>query len=215
MTSVTLPGTRALVDRARERGAVPRVHPNGFIQLDLADDGTRVAPARLHVWPDRTDIPRQSVVTTIHDHKFNMRSSVVKGRLVQLRYPVSVAPSHSRSGFMPGWRFTHEVHVATEHPDPERAKNRETILGPTGVFVHVGIPSTEIVEAGRSYAQPRYTFHDTAWHGLTATIMEKGKEDSSYNPRVLVPIGHEPDNSFVRAHVDLDLCWNYIERAVA
>ena len=43
----------SFTDQLRALGRKPRVHPNGFIQLDLNDAGTR----RLHVWRD--GIPRQ------------------------------------------------------------------------------------------------------------------------------------------------------------
>ena len=52
---------QALV-RAR-RVATPRVHPNGFIQLDLNAEGT----LRLHVWPDGP-FPKQRSDSTIHEH---------------------------------------------------------------------------------------------------------------------------------------------------
>ena len=44
-------------------GSEPRLHGNGFIQLDLGDD------QRLHIWsPDLP--PAQRVSTQIHDHQF-------------------------------------------------------------------------------------------------------------------------------------------------
>jgi hypothetical protein len=47
-------------DELRDSDNYPRVHGNGFIQLDLPDG------KRLHVWDE--DIPRQKVNTSMHDH---------------------------------------------------------------------------------------------------------------------------------------------------
>src|SRR5512146_542220 len=52
----------------------PRVHGNGFIQLDITPT------VRLHLWGDAR-IPRQRVATTIHDHAFGFTSRVVLGSL--------------------------------------------------------------------------------------------------------------------------------------
>ena len=70
----------SFTDQLRALGRKPRVHPNGFIQLDLNDAGTR----RLHVWRD--DIPRQEQASPIHDHIFDMMSTIIKGRLVNVDY---------------------------------------------------------------------------------------------------------------------------------
>jgi hypothetical protein len=53
----------------KERGVRPRVHGNGFIQVDLTAD------TRLHVWGDKR-IPRQNVYTPIHDHVFGFESTI-------------------------------------------------------------------------------------------------------------------------------------------
>ena len=73
---------RELVSRIRVDYNKPRVHPNGFIQLDLNQD----ASMRLHVWPDESEghVPCQETKTTIHDHKFDMQSMIVYGSLKQL-----------------------------------------------------------------------------------------------------------------------------------
>jgi hypothetical protein len=192
--------------QARKAGEKPRVHPNGFIQLDLVLDGSRIAQTRLHVWPDRDDIPTQSVATTIHDHRFDLRSTVLTGTLLQRRYDVSLTETP-----------THEIYIA-QYPEDRK----ESVLGPSGVRVAVEDPGKragvlygiEVFTEGFSYTQPMYTFHDTQWSGLTATLMEKVAEDKAHEPRVLVPLGHEPDNTFVRAVVDEELLWDYIERAL-
>lgn len=194
--------TALAVGQAKLAGALPRVHPNGFIQVDLSWDGTRVAKARLHVWPDGEDIPKQNVSTTIHDHRFDMVSHVLTGTLIQQTHRVLAVPGEHDL-------FTHEVHVA-RYPSP-----KESVLAPTSVRVQVLPGGTHYIHAGYDYYQNRYTFHDTGWVGLTATLMIKGGEDLEHEPRVLVPLGQAPDNDFVRADCSEDLLWDYIERALS
>lgn len=192
--------THTTVARVREDGGKPRVHPNGFIQLDLEiTHGTWIAETRLHVWPDGDDIPKQTTATTIHDHRFDMHSTVLTGRLWQMRYSVQLDERP----------FSHEIYVA-QYPEPRK----ESVLMPSGVCVKVTPTRAECIGEEISYTQPRYTFHDTGWVGLTATLMTKTNEDVLHEPRVLVPMGQEPDNSFIRANVEEDLLWDYIERAL-
>src|SRR3546814_6146607 len=65
----------------RERGGRPRVHGNGFIQLDLTERG------RLHIW-GAPRIPRQKTATPIHDHVFGFESTVAVGRPVNLVFRI-------------------------------------------------------------------------------------------------------------------------------
>lgn len=178
----------------------PRIHPNGFIQLDLAND------TRLHVWPDGA-IPRQGTVNTIHDHKFDMTSTVLCGELIQLRYH-ALPEGHE---FMALTSPTHEVYQA----EGTGSQTRNSILQPTGNRVEPSLTSKVTLKAGESYTQPRYTLHDTQWNGLTATLMHKSNTDTDYNPRVLCPIGAPPDNDYDRWKADEDLMWDYIHRAMA
>lgn len=197
--------TAIAVEYARLAGVKPRVHPNGFIQLDLKGDGTRIAKTRLHVWPDGDDIPKQKVSTTIHDHRFDMHSTILTGLLTQRTYRVRMVPDRTPRGVF----FTHEIHMA-QYPTPH-----ESILAPTGIKVEVFRDERKAFSEGDEYTQRRYSFHDTDWMGLTATLMSKVGEDLDHEPRVLVPLGQEPDNSFVRAECDEGLLWDYIERALS
>src|SRR5882672_5609107 len=68
-------------EELRQQPRRPRLHPNGFIQLDLTEDLSK----RLHVWPDE---PLQAQLTRhpIHDHSFDMKSEILAGCLANLIY---------------------------------------------------------------------------------------------------------------------------------
>jgi hypothetical protein len=144
---------------------VPRVHGNGFIQLDLLEPDTR-----LHVW-DR-DVPKQT-------HQ-NDRVA---------RYEV----------------FTTETREGTE----------DTKLVTTHCFIDLGEDYRFLARPGSMYTFPPGVFHDSKGHGTTATIMEKTGYLADYSPRVLLPIGAQPDNEFDRDKVaDPEQLWTIIDRAL-
>src|SRR3546814_5268128 len=109
----------------RERGGRPRVHGNGFIQLDLTERG------RLHIWGDPR-IPRQKTATPIHDHVFGFESTVVVGRLVNLVFSIVYCES---GGF--------EVYA------PSIREGEDTVLGPTGHRVIPYVAYAESLVAGK------------------------------------------------------------------
>lgn len=69
----------------------PYVHGNGFIQLNTPRGN------RYHFW-GHPGIPRQSVSTPIHDHVWGFRSTVLCGRLVNIRYVLRSASEHIIDG---------------------------------------------------------------------------------------------------------------------
>lgn len=226
---MTLP---PLVADARSAGVRPRVHPNGFLQLDL-DSVLRPCAAcattgwksmggvggdspiqcsnchgigqaltggdtRLHIW--HPDLPKQKTYTGTHDHIFDMESIVKRGRLWQVRK--SYALEHHTAP-------TDEIYMA-------RYRGIETQLEPTGVLVvHDDAYDTDtLVREGESYNQPAFTFHETVPDTMiVVTVMRKSFAYEG-NPRVMVPIDREPDNSFVREEADEEFLWKIIEDSV-
>lgn len=173
----------------RELEAQPRVHGNGFIQLDLSD-GTR-----LHVWDYA--IPRQKVDTQKHDHAFGFESKVICGTLINVAYDIH----ESKTGF-------YMIHT------PQRQEGTEdTKLMPTGERVNVGYWHEHLIPTGKSYSCEPQTFHETYHRGLTATIIKKTQR-LDIEPRILVPFGKEPDNEFDRDSFDPDTLWPFVERAL-
>lgn len=188
-------------------GGNPRIHPNGFIQLDLepvADTwhdshqvGHSGAARRLHIWnPPGVKLPRQDTVHEIHDHVFDMRSTVVRGELWQRRYEFCVG----------GLKVaTHHLYRAVYGA---KSDSRLEALDVYGIVRPV---ERYAVEEGMSYTQPASTFHDTETPvGCVVTVMEK-TDIVATQAHVLIPKDVEPDNEFDRASAaSSELLWEAI-----
>jgi hypothetical protein len=169
----------------------PRVHPNGFIQLDLPDRH------RLHVWP-KQPIRAQKTRHTIHDHAFDMTSRVLRGSLVNLVYREMLGDS-----------FT--VYKASH------GMGEETTLVTSGRKCGLWPEMSKSVAVGTSeeYSMEREVLHDSLPVGLTVTIMKKTMDYPRLTPRIMVPKGVEPDNEFQRErYLQADL-WAIIDEALA
>ena len=189
----------AEVEGSRSAGRQPRVHGNGFVQLDLNEAGTR----RLHVWHER--VPRQAVATPVHDHVFDLRSVVLCGQLVH-----EILSCHAS----PDGEGTHVAYRAIRQGGTEN-----TVLVPEGGFPHrvtLEVEQKLILGAGSVYTFPAGELHQTGHIGLTATVMDKVNAPEDYgSPRVLVPVGSEPDNEFHRDAHDADELWALIQLALS
>lgn len=176
--------------------ATPRVHPNGFIQLDL--DERR----RLHVWHPRLPY-RQRTYHPIHDHVFGFKSRVFSGRLVNVNYEIERNPASGRF-FL--WQA---VSTSGEESRLVQILCKPVDMAPTSV---------QVVWPGSTYAIEPYTFHENLANEPTLTVIEKDgpttHQDAESRPRVAVPVGVEPDNDFCRGTVDADLLWELIAEAM-
>jgi hypothetical protein len=163
----------------------PRLHPNGFIQLDLNDI------KRLHVWPDEP-LQAQKTRHTIHNHVFDMASLVICGELTNLVY----SDVYSESG-------AYILHQA------ESVNAVDTVLKPTDSRVNLYADHVQTMRAGESYYLEAYRLHDSKPRGLTATIMTKVKKYGG-RPVIAVPADVAPDNDFRRETVDEKTLWRII-----
>ena len=188
----------------RARGGRPRVHGNGFIQLDLTKR------SRLHIFGDKR-IPRQKVATPIHDHVFTFDSRVIVGRIINVVYNFIEKPKQSSTAEF-------RIHVS------EVREDCDTILVPTNTYGSVSVAHAETVMAascmgGNKYTMPKFWFHDSVSpDGPTATIItkhDKTQAEGGGVPRILVPRGKEPDNEFNRYDADEDMLWHIIEETLA
>ena len=187
------------LDSLRERGARPRVHGNGFIQLDLTDR------LRLHVWGD-PDIPRQTTRSPVHDHVFSFTSHIIVGRMVNVVYD---AFENAHGDYL--------VHT------PRIRRGEDSILVPTEERVTIFPRSVNLIEQGtskRRYPMPAFHYHETLTDGPSATIIEKDGPTQAQGaeslPRVLVPFGVEPDNDFDRYDCATpDQLWTIIDWVLA
>ena len=189
----------------RASGGIPRVHGNGFIQLDLTKT------TRLHVFGDPR-IARQKTRTPIHDHVFSFESRVIVGRLINIVYEFTERPKQSP---------TAEFRIYSSQID----EGDNTVLVPGDTYGSVSPVQTDMVMAstcmgGNKYDMPAYWFHESIpLDGPVATIITKQGPTQAQGggvPRIAVPVGVEPDNEFDR-HRDMpeSLLWSIIEETLA
>lgn len=180
------------IEQARAQGTRPRVHGNGFIQLDLTER------RRLHVWGDPR-IPRQSVPSTIHDHTFSFSSRVYVGQLVHRCIDIE----HNYDGAYQLYR------AVTNRGEDTRLVNSESRYDALIVREH-------LLRTGDTYQFQAREFHETVAPWLCVTVIDKDGPTLSQggaNPNVLVPFGFEPDNTFDRYQASPDLLWQIIAEA--
>lgn len=178
------------IDTSRRYGFVPRVHPNGFLQLDLDPSKTE----RLHIWD--ASLPRQEVPTLIHDHEFGLESTVYLGCLINKRFKVEEADAGI--GEYKKWTVLRD-------PDSEETRLVESRDEFTAKLV-----VREFIYPDESYMMQAPEFHESGHIGRTLTIMRKLGYLAGHSASVLVPVGEEPDNNFRRSNVDVDQLWDMV-----
>jgi len=183
-------------EELRALSAVPRLHPNGFIQLDLTADWSK----RLHVWPDE-ELRAQKTRHPIHDHSFDMESEILTGCLTNLVYEFQASEYNKQT----------MLYRAKRLPDTQ-----ETILVPATMKQNTGylrLLRADIYRPSSRYTLHKFVLHDSIPHGLTATIMTKSRM-SDYSPLIAIPKGIEPDNDYRRDRVDTEILWSFIQRGL-
>ncbi len=181
---------RELVDVSREYGFVPRVHPNGFLQLDLDSAKT----LRLHIWDKH--LPRQKIATPIHDHEFALKSLVYLGCIINKRFRVT--ENFDGDGEYKKW---------TVRRDPN---TEETTLVESEVEFNARQVTKELVHAGDSYVMQATEFHESSHVGRSLSIMQKLGYQAGHSASVLVPVGQGPDNEFRRESFAVDELWDTV-----
>ena len=193
-TEPSIETLRAEVFRAAEQGARPRVHGNGFVQLDLTPQ------RRLHVWGDPR-IPRQVIPSTIHDHTFSFSSVVYRGQIVHRE--MRLHQDHIGAYAM--------YHAVCNHGE-------DTRLVADGNRYNPVIIRERLLRAGDQYQFEARRFHETIAPWLCVTVIDKDGPTLAQggpNPNVLVPVGLEPDNTFDRYQAQADLLWQVIDEALS
>lgn len=183
------------VDDLKKLNPRPRLHGNGFIQLEVRPK------TRLHIW--HPDLPRQEISTQIHNHRFAFESHVILGRQLNICWDV--------------WRIfdepaTHVIYEAT------RREKGDTVLKPVKERSDCIIRAryTQLVEKGHSYLFPPWDFHESAPLEHTATLMTKIFiiKNKNFNPWILCAKGQEPDNEFKRFKQPTKLIWEIVEETI-
>lgn len=182
----------------------PRVHGNGFIQLDLTPT------KRLHIW-GHPDIPKQVSSTQVHNHQFDFTSRVITGKMINRMYTWDLLPEimdvRDDAAYLHLHLATHQIYRAV-------VRDREdTVLQPTGEYGVLRVDHDESFTAGHSYTMQRGDLHESIPVGLTATIIDKTGPTLSQGgpqPNVYVPISVLPDNEFNRYGIAQETLWRII-----
>ncbi len=180
-----------IITELRQSGRIPRLHGNGFIELDLNEEGTR----RLHVWPF-PKLSAQKIDSSIHDHAWDMESQVYLG---QIHHRTFTAEPHI-NGLFNVYRA-----IPRDKEDTELVKEKGRVL--------VKQLDVIFVSAGESYFLSALHLHSSQWYGLSLSIITKSNMLDS-RPRVLCLDKTEPDNDFSRYSIDTEILWNSIEEAL-
>ena len=168
-------------------GNKPRVHGNGFVQLDLNSN------TRLHIWPEEK-LETQKTPTPIHNHIYSISSQILLGRLLHTEYDVDILcpkPTHALYEAIVRHGSDTELRLIDDRCTMKKLCHYEMNRGSSYHFV-----------AGR--------FHESSGVGLTATIMTRSAPIKHIHPWVACPLGQTPDNDFNRYQFEEKFLWSII-----
>lgn len=112
-----------------------------------------------------------------HDHRFQMRSSVIVGTIIQTEFEIKP----NAGG---GWETLRVLHAREAMA---RGGSFHHAPMPTGDFFD-RIPTVYEVAAGHGYTFDKFAFHETRAQGVTITLVEKSAQED-VNARILAPRG--------------------------
>jgi hypothetical protein len=184
------------MDALRKLPQPPRLHPNGFIQLEIVEG------LRFHVWPEKPIRVREPA-TPLHDHVFDLESTVLLGGLIDVAYEIDEHPEGD-----------YEVCGVTCFA----SVRRDAALEPTdGRRYKLRYVRARFIGRGQTYAIPAFAFHDSRPQGLTASLMRMTRFRKDRSARVLCLPGKRETEPFRRdcSPEELDRAWSEIERASA
>jgi hypothetical protein len=167
------------------------LHGLGFLQVKLANN------RRLHVW--HPAVPRRScyAVSSIHNHRFSFRSTVLVGHQVNRRYSVNEQSDGS-----------HDL-ISHDGPRSEKGGRLSYVAGRMAVMPLLD----EFYGPGDSYVMPELHYHETPNDGIVVTLMEKLSE-GSIHASSLIEHGHIFDQSFDRFQMSESIMWNIVTDAL-
>jgi hypothetical protein len=157
----------------------------GMLRFYIRDVG------RVHIWDSRLRYPG---VSLIHTHAWDLRSTVVSGRIINQRF---------REGVI-GERF-HKKTIVTGY----NTRNASPIES-----VYLLREPREIYLAGETYQQAGHEIHQTEPNDSTITIMERSDAGPDHTADVYWPAGTEWGNAQPR-RVALDEVAQVLEDARA
>jgi hypothetical protein len=154
----------------------------GALQAYIREGSER--ELRVHIWHPSLIKPGIEESGLCHDHRFDMRSSVLAGKVIQTEFDLEPSENgdwetlrvlHAREAMARGGSF---------HHDPV----------PTGDYFRRA-PVVYGVAAGHGYTFNKFAFHETRADGVTITLVEKSAQED-VNARILAPRGKPVVHAF-------------------
>jgi len=187
-TLITVEDVVERVKSIKREGGIPRVHGNGFIQLNTRDD------QHLHIWGPQIPF-KQTVYSGIHNHVFDFQSVCLVGELIHNSIDLEMDVDD----------FTHYTYQAVCHDGTDN-----TVLEKVG---QARLVTSETVRytPGDTYTFKAGDFHESNANIPTATLMTKtgNHRDTMGEPIVLCDKAFLPSNDFTR-YQDPDVLWRII-----
>jgi hypothetical protein len=194
---------KTLPHELRQLPEGPRFHGNGFVQLYLRDAGDHAI--RLHVFSEALP-PLANHNAMIHDHTFDMYSTVLIGGICHMTYTASPRPMKDRS-------HTHDLFELGKQEGELKTRPKgdgsPVALKETGVY---------LMQEGCEYKFARGELHQTqlqAGYTMAATLMKKVRQsDDPPFPFVVAPKGERPMDAFGPHAPPVEAMWAEIETAL-
>jgi hypothetical protein len=141
---------------------------------------------RVHLWHPALVKAGIEESGLCHDHRFNMRSSVLVGTIIQTDFLVE------RDDERGPWE-TYEV----VHARAAMEKGGSFHAAPTRTGERFRREATKYrVPEGCGYRFPKFEFHETRAEGLTITLVEKTAQENR-RARILAPVGKPIVHAFI------------------
>lgn len=157
-----------------------RHHGIGVLQSYIRENPPAGPEIRLHVWHPALVRPGIAESGNVHDHRFDLVSTVLIGELHETVYR-----QHQGELEMDAWSVEN-----ARSAGPERLFD--------GAHVHLGRLTvgehSEIHKTGTTYGLARGVFHRTCVNDLAVTIC--AMHDKRGQARILTPAGMEPVHAF-------------------
>lgn len=175
-------------------GEIPRLHGNGFIQLDIQEEDERY---RMNIWSPVVSKYAQKVSTQIHSHSFGFLSAVIWGQFRHICFDL----------------VADNINGSYHKYEPQVREGEDTILVKSDNLVYNVTPIMDCVMAkGSVYSFEPVFLHETRHNNtFTVTLMKKIKK-TNVTPIVMVLKNEEPDNEFNRYQSDdvLNILWEEV-----
>jgi hypothetical protein len=150
---------------------------------------------RLHIWPHRP-LKKQKSDHQIHDHRFDMKSTILMGTMVNRVYEFEEQENGSDEIYGALYKTRHDSTVE-----------------PTGVRGHTLCKHIDVARSGECYALRAGLLHSSTAYGYTATFMESLKGYPEMPVRLVIPHGMWVDNDFDRFTANPpEILWEEIKR---